>query len=291
MLMIFVGTEHEGGNQFHVWIKQKATIEDLIEAISKHELISNQEFIIQHSEISIKPLIPLIKQGILNYSIFYLFKLEELRKKEIKRKKEQKIELEKRGRYKSEKDGKLKLRRRTRKDLIKLKEKLDNEKRGNGFLPCFKYLNEISKEEFPFITTTTTTNSIIHKKQKISLLSDFSFISIDNNDDDDDDRNKKKRIENQSLMTSIPLKNSLNDIWLKSSLINSNSTAPWSSSFLFPLNQPSSNNTFLERPKFESPQTKSTISALALNGLRRSSDHECILLRSENLDLLGSPQC
>ncbi|WWC85802.1 uncharacterized protein L201_000669 [Kwoniella dendrophila CBS 6074] len=208
-MMIFVGTEYKGGRQFHVWLNDRATTEDLIEAISVHEKISSSSFIIQHPHIPILPNIKLIEQGLIDFSVVHLYLLEDLRLKEIKRKEELKKEYEERGRYLSKKDGKLKLRRRTRKALLFHKKQKQQEKRGNGFLPCFK--------EFEKVLTENNNNNNKHLDLISSSSSSmgFSKISISNLSSDSTNQHHKDGISEplintsrnqKSLLTSRPLK-------------------------------------------------------------------------------------
>ncbi|WVW81792.1 hypothetical protein I302_103789 [Kwoniella bestiolae CBS 10118] len=140
LMMIFVGTEHTRGKQFHVWVNQHGTSEDLIEAISHHETLPPSSFILQHSPSSspIIPFQPLLSQSITPYSTVHLFHIEDLRRREIQRKSAQKVEYERRGRYESKKDGKMKLRRRSKKDLQEHRRREKRRERGEGIVPCFK---------------------------------------------------------------------------------------------------------------------------------------------------------
>ncbi|OCF59661.1 hypothetical protein L486_02333 [Kwoniella mangroviensis CBS 10435] len=140
MMMIFVGTEHKRGKQFHVWVNQYGTSEDLVEAICLHERLSPNSFILQHKLTSdpIIPFQPLRSQDILPYSVVHLYYIDDLRGRELKRKAEQKEEYEKRGRYMSKVDGKMKLRRRSKLELEQHRRKEKQKERGDGLLPCYK---------------------------------------------------------------------------------------------------------------------------------------------------------
>ncbi|WWC58120.1 uncharacterized protein I303_100655 [Kwoniella dejecticola CBS 10117] len=241
-MMIFVGTEYQGGRQFHVSLRPAATTEELVQAISAHESIPPQSFIVQHPSISLLPSSPLVSQGIKEYSTVHLYRLEDLRQKELKRKNDQKEEIERRGRYISKKDGKEKLRRRTRKALMEHKQEMRLAARGEGQVPCYRELDNIAREYGDLtvsasISTTmipstsastssstlasTSTSTSASASASASALTSmvqhvgaYAYTSMYTHRGESNSSTGKKRKIEKSLLTSTPLERGISqDIW------------------------------------------------------------------------------
>ncbi|WVQ93541.1 hypothetical protein IAU59_000616 [Kwoniella sp. CBS 9459] len=145
VMMIFVGTEYAGGPQFHVWVEKTGTTEDLIEAISKHQNLGSNDFILQHTSMPLLPYISLNSQRINAHSTVHMFRLCDLKAQDQARKLAAKKEAEERGRYIT-KDGTDRLRRRTRQALAMMKAKKEKERLGGGLVPCYAELDRVARE-------------------------------------------------------------------------------------------------------------------------------------------------
>ncbi|OCF31180.1 hypothetical protein I316_07148 [Kwoniella heveanensis BCC8398] len=144
-MMIFVGTEYAGGPQFHVWVEKTGDTEELVEAISKHQNLGGNDFILQHVSMPLLPYTSLSSQRIRPYSTVHMFRLSDLKAQDQARKLAAKKEAEERGRYIT-KDGTDRLRRRTRQALALMKEKKEKERLGGGLVPCYAELERIARE-------------------------------------------------------------------------------------------------------------------------------------------------
>ncbi|WWD22510.1 hypothetical protein CI109_107003 [Kwoniella shandongensis] len=120
-MIVFVGTDYDGGRQFHVRVPRCGKTEDLIQAIGEHESLPPSSFLIQHHDLPLHPHLDLFSQDIIPYSSVHLYLISALRLRESKRLEEREREREERGRYVG-KDGKEKLRRRSRRMIAKLKK-------------------------------------------------------------------------------------------------------------------------------------------------------------------------
>ncbi|WRT63839.1 uncharacterized protein IL334_000764 [Kwoniella shivajii] len=185
-MMIFVGTEYPGGKQFHVWIQENSTTEDLMNAISEHETIPINTFILQHSFLPLIPSSTLNSQFIIPYSTVHLYRLNDLRAKDRLRREAQRSEAEERGRY-TAKDGKDRLRRRTRQKLEAHRAEKELERRGNGLLPSYQQLERVSKEH-----QDQDQNSLVKLENPLWIT---NRAEIDTG----------KTIGEESLLTSTPL--------------------------------------------------------------------------------------
>ncbi|KAK8845559.1 hypothetical protein IAR55_006274 [Kwoniella newhampshirensis] len=125
-MIIFVGTDYEGGRQFHVWVPRAGNTEDLVEAIRIHELLPSSSLLIQHDSLPLLPSHSLRSQQVVPYSSVHLYLLSDLREREKKRQEEK----EGRGRYVT-KNGKERLRRRSKRVVAQRKK--EEEERVGGY--------------------------------------------------------------------------------------------------------------------------------------------------------------
>ncbi|WVR03608.1 hypothetical protein IAU60_000600 [Kwoniella sp. DSM 27419] len=78
-MMIFVGTNYDGGHQFHVWIPQRAITDDLFRAIWVHERIPHSQFILQHEAKLVDRSATLAAQSIGPFCTVHMYRLADLK--------------------------------------------------------------------------------------------------------------------------------------------------------------------------------------------------------------------
>ncbi|WVQ80851.1 hypothetical protein IAT38_002958 [Cryptococcus sp. DSM 104549] len=134
-MLLFVGSDHENGRQFHVYVPDDATTDDLVSAVSAHENLPAEDFLLQHLDTPLRPSAThraattsittaasrtrtappprLSTLSISHFSTVHFYLLSDLRARDLARRAAFAREAEERGRYVA-RYGTEKLRRRKR---------------------------------------------------------------------------------------------------------------------------------------------------------------------------------